>query len=164
MPRSKEETRRAKREHMARKRAADPEAAREYGRRYHAENREKQTAKMRDYYARRFFWGRAMKLRKKGRASARDLASIWKRQRGCCALTGRKMDRTAQLDHIIPQARGGSDAPGNLQWLCPEANLAKRALTQDEFVALCDSVMRWIGERIAMVEALDADTAQREAA
>lgn len=143
MPRDIEAIRKAKREHMARKRAADPEAARAYGRQYHAANREAQTAKMRAYYGRRFFWGKAMKLRGEGRATARDLAAIWKAQRGLCALTGRKLDRSAQLDHKLPRARGGTDQASNLQWLCEEVNLAKRAMTDAEFTALCAEVARW---------------------
>ena len=35
-----------------------------------------------------------------------------------------------------------------------QANMAKRALTDEEFQELCSDVMRWIGERIAAVEAL----------
>lgn len=159
MPRSAEETREAKRLHMARKRAADPEAARAYGRAHHHRNREKQLAKMREYYARRFFWGRAMKLRGPGKATARELAAIWKAQRGRCALTGRRLDRTAQLDHRIPRAQGGADVAGNLQWLCEVANLAKRDLTDTEFANLCAEVMAHIGRRIAAVDALPVDLA-----
>ncbi|MDE2354780.1 MAG: HNH endonuclease [Betaproteobacteria bacterium] len=144
--------RKRKRESMARRRAADPQAARDYRNAYHSANREARTEKMREYYQRRFFWGKAMKLRGPNRATARDLAMIWKVQRGRCALTGRRLDRAAQLDHKLAKARGGGDELANLQWLCEEANLAKRALTDSEFVALCSDVMRWIGERIQMVE------------
>lgn len=156
MPRDAEAVRRSKREHMARKRAADPEAARAYGRAYHAANRDVQTAKMRDYSGRRFFWSKAMKLRGIDRATAADIAALWKRQRGRCALTGRRLDRSAQLDHKLPKARGGDDRLSNLQWLCEDANLAKRAMTDDEFASLCGEVMRWIGERIAAVDHLRA--------
>jgi 5-methylcytosine-specific restriction endonuclease McrA len=159
MPRSREEYLKAKREGMARLRARDPDAARSKRNAYHAANREAQTAKMRAYYDRRFFWGKAMKLRGEGRATARDLAALWKVQRGRCALTGRRLDRSAQLDHKTAKARGGPDSIWNLQWLCEEANLAKRALTDAEFIALCSDVMAWIGERIAAVEAMDAERA-----
>lgn len=137
-----------KRESMARKRAANPEAARTYQKDYYAANRAVQTEKMRNYYARRFFWGKAMKLRGDRRACAKDLASLWRSQKGRCALTGRRLDRTAQLDHKMPKARGGGDEATNLQWLCCEANLAKRDLTDAEFAVLCEDVMRWIGRRI----------------
>ena len=150
---------RRKRESMARRRAANPDQARAYSNAYHAQNRDARTAKMRGYYARRFFWGKAMKLRGPDRATTRDLAALWKLQRGRCALTGRRLDRSAQLDHKIPKARGGGDRIENLQWLCEAANLAKRDLTDAEFTALCAEVMRWIGERISHVDSLTLEAA-----
>jgi 5-methylcytosine-specific restriction endonuclease McrA len=142
MPRSVEETREAKRLHMARKRAADPEAARRYHRERHHKNRERNLAKMRAYYGRRFFWGRAMKLRGEGRATTANLAYLWKRQRGRCALTGRRLNReNSHLDHITARARGGADNISNLRWVCIEANLAKRELSDAEFIALCADVI-----------------------
>jgi 5-methylcytosine-specific restriction endonuclease McrA len=150
-----EKYRRIKRESMARIREADPDKARAYANAYHAANRDKRTAKMREYYARRFFWGRAMKLRGKGRATTADLARLWKAQRGLCAMTGRRLTRdNAHLDHIVAKARGGTDAISNLRWLCAEANLALRELSDAEFVALCADVMSWIGHRIQQVENL----------
>jgi len=148
MARTIEQTREAKRLHMAKKRAENPEAAKEYSRNYHAKNRDKQLKIMRDYYSKRFFWGRAMKLRGDNRATYKDLAVLWKSQRGLCALTGIKLNRNAQLDHIYPKAKGGKDDVGNLRWVCAEVNLAKRDLTDEEFINLCSSVMKWIGERI----------------
>jgi len=159
-----EKTRERKRIFMAKKRAENPDLVRAKRNTYHAANREARTAKMRAYYARRFFWGKAIKLRGDGRASAADLSKLWKAQRGCCALTGRRLDRSAQLDHKIPRARGGIDVLSNLQWLCEEANLAKRDLTDAEFIALCGDVMRWIGERIAQVEAITASERSMERA
>lgn len=153
MPRSPEETREAKRAWQAKWRSDNPDGARAYQREIHHRNRDRNIAKMRAYSGRRFFWTKAMKLRGSDRATAADIASIWKVQRGRCALTGRRLDRTAQLDHKLPKARGGDDRPCNLQWLCEEANLAKRAMTDTEFTALCSEVMRWIGQRIAMVDA-----------
>ena len=148
--RNPEEYRRRKRESMARRRAANPEAVREYQRNDYRNNRTDRLAVMKAYQSRRFFWMRAVKL--KG-VTARDLAALWRAQRGHCALTGRRLDRTAQLDHKIARARGGTDEIGNLQGLCEEANLAKRALTDEQFIGLCAEVMAWIGERIAKVEA-----------
>lgn len=154
MARSREETLKAKRDGMARLRARDPELARMKRNEFHARNREQQTEKMRNYYAKRFFWGRAMKLRGSQRATYRDLAAIWKRQRGLCALTGRKLDRTAEVDHILPKVRGGGDNAANLRWVCRQVNLAKRDMTDVELMALCSNVMRWIGRRIEMVDAI----------
>ena len=90
-----------------------------------------------------------MKLRGEDAATLRCLASLWRKQKGLCALTGRRLDRTAQLDHKLPRARGGGDNIQNLQWLCREANYAKRDLTNAEFHVLCAETMRWIGTRIA---------------
>lgn len=146
--RTQEEIREAKRVFMARKRAEDPEKARKYHRERHHKNREKNVEKMRQYAGRRFFWVRAMHLRGVGRASTKDIAQLWKAQRGLCALTGIRLDRTAQLDHILPKARGGMDEIGNLRWLCRDVNIAKRDMTDGEFVGLCRSVMNWIGKRI----------------
>ena len=151
MARSPEEVREAKRLHMARRRAENPDAVRAYNREFHRKNRERNTAKMREYYARRFFWSRAMKLRGKKRATTQELASLWRKQRGRCTLTGRRLDRAAQLDHILPKSRGGGDELHNLRWVCEAINIAKRHLTDDEFMALCSDVMRWIGDRIRTV-------------
>ncbi len=35
--------------------------------------------------------------------------------------------RQANLDHIIPRARGGQNDPKNLRWLCDRCNLSKGA-------------------------------------
>lgn len=138
-----EEAKAVKRKYMAKLRAQDPDAARARQREYHSRNREKQTAKMREYYSRRFFWGRAMKLRGPGRATAHDLAKIWKSQRGRCALTGRRLDRSAQLDHIQPRVKGGGDERSNLRWVCAAINYAKRDLTDSELMELCIDVVEF---------------------
>lgn len=145
---------RRKRESMARRRAADIDKARAYEREFYYRNHEANKATMRAYAARRFFWVKAMKLRKPGGASVREIARLWKAQRGVCALTGRRLDRSAQLDHILPKARGGNDSIGNLRWTCEAVNIAKRDMTDAEFLALCGECMAWIGKRIQMVEEL----------
>jgi hypothetical protein len=155
-----EKIRERKRVSMAKARAKDPEKARAYRNAYHATNREDRTAKMREYATRRFFWAKAMKLRGASRATFKELAALWKAQHGICALTGRRLDRTAQLDHKQPKAKGGGDGIDNLQWVCAAANLAKRDLTDADFVALCGDVMAWIGRRIQAV----AQISQKEAA
>lgn len=160
MARSAQETREAKRLYMARKRAENPELARAYQRQHHHNNRAKSLATMREYYSRRFFWGRAMKLRGACRATTKQLSALWKSQRGLCALTGRKLDRTAQLDHITAKARGGDDSIENLRWVCAQVNLAKRDLSDQEFIALCESVMAWIGQSINAVNSIMEATRQ----
>lgn len=153
MARTLEQIRAAKRLHMAKRRADDPDAVRKYQREAHHRNRDRNTAKMRDYYARRFFWGRAMKLRSSERATYTELAAIWKKQRGCCGLTGERLTRlNSHLDHIIPKTRGGSDKANNLRWVTKEANLLKRDLTDAELFQFCSNVMRWIGHGIREVD------------
>ena len=134
-----------KRVWAAKRREENPELCREQQRNYHIRNRERQTEQMRLYAKRRFFWNRARGLKGAGKATTKDLASLWKTQRGLCALTGRKLDRDAQLDHRLPRARGGSDEISNLRWVCKEVNLAKRDLTDDEFYHLCADMMMWAG-------------------
>lgn len=143
LPRTPNQVREAKRLHMAERRSKDPEGVRSYQRANHAKNRELNCAKLRDYFGRRFFWGRAIKLRGDGRATSTELAWLWIRQRGLCALTGRPLGRDAHLDHIVPRASGGNDRVGNLRWTCPSANLAKRALSDADFLRLCEDVASW---------------------
>ena len=77
--------------------------------------------------------------------STRDLSKglmmIWKEQRGLCALSGRKLDRSAHIDHILPRSRGGSNKLSNLQFLAPEVNVAKSNMTDEEFIKLCQDVV-----------------------
>lgn len=140
MPRTHEDTLKAKRTAMAARRSADPEGVRRYSRDY-AENADSVLARTRTYHHRRFFYSRARHLSGPDKATHKDLARLWYQQRGRCALTGRKMDRTAQLDHVIARARGGGDDVSNLRWLCREANLARRELSDIEFISLCRDIV-----------------------
>ena len=140
-PKTPDQIRESKRLAMAKKRAENPESMNAIGMACYYRNHDENMAKARKYYAKRFFWGRAMKLRGENRASALDLATVWKDQRGRCALTGRTLGREAHLDHIVPRALGGDDRVENLRWLCADANYAKRAMSDDDFFALCREVL-----------------------
>ena len=51
---------------------------------------------------------------------------LYGRQEGKC--TGCKFDfqfKIMEVDHVVPQSRGGSDHPDNLQLLCPNCNRIK---------------------------------------
>lgn len=74
-------------------------------------------------------------------ATAWQLARLWIRQRGICALTGQRLDRSAQVDHILAKSRGGTNEISNLRWVCKEVNLARRDLHDAEFIALCADVV-----------------------
>jgi 5-methylcytosine-specific restriction endonuclease McrA len=135
-------------EWLRKKRAEDREAylkdCREYNRNnYHrlAESRKKCAERRK----RRFFRQRETRLFQaaKGQpyATASQLARLWMSQQGMCALTGRKLDRTANLDHIIPRSRGGGHEIDNLRWVIRDANLARNDMVDEEFLQLCWEVL-----------------------
>jgi 5-methylcytosine-specific restriction endonuclease McrA len=72
------------------------------------------------------------------------LSRAWYNQRGRCAYTGKKLDRTAQVDHKIPASRGGTNDSSNLHWVCAEANFVKRDRTHDEFISICSDIAEYI--------------------
>jgi len=78
-----------------------------------------------------------------------QLKNLWQQQAGLCAITGRALTvLEAELDHVIPRSRGGSDGIENLRWVCGEANDAKRALLDEELLVLCRDITRTLGRRI----------------
>lgn len=102
------------------------------------------------YHKRRFFFCRALSaIYHVGSAERPDkvcaiLSRAWYEQRGRCAYTGVKLDRTAQVDHKTPVSRGGTNDASNLQWVTPEANWVKRDRTHDEFIAICSDIAAYI--------------------
>lgn len=80
-----------------------------------------------------------------------QIKNLWDVQEGRCGLTGRPLGVDAQLDHIVPLARGGEGAISNLRWVTPEANRAKRDLTDEEFLQLSNDVIEYLGRRIMAV-------------
>jgi len=71
------------------------------------------------------------------RAKARELRKTawWRRrvQRGICAWCGRKVPpRELTLDHVVPVARGGRSAKGNVVAACKECNNRKKLMTPAE--------------------------------
>jgi 5-methylcytosine-specific restriction endonuclease McrA len=121
-------------------RQAYANGGREKQRRLHARQKEQAWFKWREQFARR----------SEPRIMAAELEALWLKQGGLCALTGIPLTRVnAHLDHVIPLARGGKGLGlANLRWVTKEVNLAKRALTDDEFHGLCQSVIAWLGRRL----------------
>lgn len=121
---------------------------------YRALNAQKLAAKSREYASRRFFYKRAERLISPGGGvSASDkcaeISRLWKKQRGVCALSGRRLNRdNAEIDHIIPKTRGGSCHIDNLRWVHRDVNRAKRNLLDSEFFALCQEVIARIRESV----------------
>lgn len=80
--------------------------------------------------------------------TVKNLWSLWKKQRGLCALTGARLNRNnAELDHIVPVSKGGTHEKKNLRWLLGDVNQAKRALTDEQFLLLCRSVVDFADRR-----------------
>ncbi len=107
-------------------RAANRELYRESNRRWIANNPDKKKAADSVNKHRR----RAAE----GKFTAADVLAIRKSQNDCCIYCDRNLYGKGQLDHIIPVARGGSNWPSNLQWLCAKCNREKWAMTHEEFV------------------------------
>jgi hypothetical protein len=75
--------------------------------------------------------------------TASELFWLWYAQRGKCALSGRKLDRRAHLDHVDAKSNGGAHTIDNLRWIDPYINVAKNNLTDAEFIAMCREVDAW---------------------
>lgn len=77
---------------------------------------------------------RAREASATGSHTAADLQALYARQRGKCAICkGSFAKLGSELDHITPLARGGSNDPANLQYLCRPCNRAKHAKDPIEF-------------------------------
>lgn len=129
-------------------RAKNKESHRAAIKRWREKNKDHARAVESERARRRFFHTRAKNCvwrTKEGNvAEIRDaIFWIWKRQKGLCAMTGKRLDRSAELDHIIPVSKGGKNHPSNLQWLCPEVNQCKNDMTAEEFVAVCKAVLSY---------------------
>jgi 5-methylcytosine-specific restriction endonuclease McrA len=96
----------------------------------------------------RFFDRKARTTKNYSVGFARQLAFLWKRQKGLCALTGTKLNRqNSELDHIIPKSKSGTNEIANLRWVLRDANRAKQAMFDDDFISLCKMVVIWAGSR-----------------
>jgi 5-methylcytosine-specific restriction endonuclease McrA len=118
---------------------------------YRKANAERFRAIAKKYAQRRFFYIRAnnVLIRIKGDRSrlgelCKEIARLWKRQRGVCPITGRRLNReNAQLDHITPLKLGGSSGIENLRWVHRDVNYAKRDLLDEQFFQLCSDVVKY---------------------
>jgi hypothetical protein len=76
--------------------------------------------------------------------SSQQLLRLLEKQGHRCALSGVKLTpETAELDHIVPLAKGGSNAISNVQWLHKRINRMKGSMKQDDFIDMCSKVSQW---------------------
>lgn len=121
---------------------------------YRATNAVRLKAQRKSYQRARFFYTRAANLILRSGHIKRDgsgivansvcaeISLLWKRQKGICPVTGRRLNReNVQLDHIIPIKRNGTSDIGNLRWVHRDVNYAKRDLLDEDFISLCFDVV-----------------------
>jgi len=92
----------------------------------------------------RFFYYKAMRFRIHYNFKtdilplAKYLWNQWRRQKGCCAITGRILTPSnAQIDHIIPRKRElVINDFYNLRWVTKEGNKLKSNMEEDVFKQL----------------------------
>lgn len=71
-------------------------------------------------------WGEKRATEKRKKFSRTDEKAIYDKYKGRCAICGRKTEfYDGEVDHIKPLAKGGSNSPSNLQWLCHRCNKLK---------------------------------------
>jgi hypothetical protein len=73
----------------------------------------------------------------------KPLKAKFDKQTGRCAISGVQITigRNAELDHIIPKAKGGTNTIENLQWVHSTVNRIKGALLLTELVKWCDLIL-----------------------
>ncbi len=76
-----------------------------------------------------------------------EIAALWDKQGGKCALTGRPLviGGGAGLDHKTPISKGGSREIENVRWVCFAANAAKNVMSDAELFTLCEDILRHAG-------------------
>lgn len=118
--------------------AANADKRREASSKWFYENLERSRQTRKDYYQRvkhqdqhkqvalsAYRNRKARKRSAQGSHSADDVALLLRSQKGLCWWCGKPVDQTYHVDHRIPLARGGSNAPENLCISCPTCNLRK---------------------------------------
>jgi 5-methylcytosine-specific restriction endonuclease McrA len=126
--------------------ARDPEARREWARHYHAGRADNPFYKERNRI-RTSVWiaknpekhkhnvnlRRARKKAAPGTYTLDDAKRIRKAQKDSCGYCRKNLRGGGELDHIVALARGGTNLPSNLQWLCKPCNRKKHARDHMDF-------------------------------
>lgn len=70
-----------------------------------------------------------------GRFTPQDVERLLIAQQGKCVGCTTDLHEKFEVDHIVPLARGGTNAPDNLQLLCPFCNKSKGAKSMSEWLS-----------------------------
>lgn len=82
------------------------------------------------------------RLYKDSKICAFDLAKIFKKQKGHCALTGQRLTRdNMSVDHIVPKSSGGQNVPSNLRLTTKSVNIMRNTMDDLTFHTLCQQVV-----------------------
>lgn len=77
-----------------------------------------------------------------------DRHSVYKKYDGHCAYCGREIEyKDMQVDHLKPQAYGGTDDMDNLMPSCRTCNHYKRAERLEYFREMISTIPKKLGER-----------------
>lgn len=127
-------------EDKQRYRAENIEKVRAYNRRWYAKNAMKVAVQQRNYRTKHpskmlsyVHLRRARKLTVGGVYTPADIHLQLKSQRGLCWWCSKPLNNKYHIDHRIPLARGGSNAPANLCLACPKCNNSKGAKLPHEW-------------------------------
>lgn len=119
-----------------------------YNAHYYRFNRERRIVEIHEYqrlhpevkiaYRHRY---RARKHQASGCHTFADLVAIFETQGGKCFYCKRQLAsrQEGHFDHVTPLSRGGSDAPDNIVFACPECNWRKHARAPDELIEITAS-------------------------
>jgi hypothetical protein len=79
----------------------------------------------------------------------KQLKDKFEEQKGRCALSGFPITLgvNAELDHIMPVAKGGERDIENTQWVLRVVNRMKRDLPEDEFFTLIEGLYKHMKQR-----------------
>lgn len=120
--------------------AANPEKVKQSKKKYIAANPDKPVEWSRNRRKNNPMGVRADKVRRRARKAnaegshtAEDRKRIIETQKNRCYYCGKKMDKDATIDHVIPLSRGGSNSPENLVAACKSCNSTKGAKLPHEW-------------------------------
>jgi 5-methylcytosine-specific restriction endonuclease McrA len=120
--------------------AANAEREKALSRLWHEANAEKAAAISRDWrranYGKVLAYARTRRARHRGAEgshTAEDIAALFAKQRGTCAVCKCKLTKY-HIDHVIPLVLGGSNYITNIQLLCPTCNTSKGAKHPIQFM------------------------------